>query len=341
MHYCHRKGKRDQMPRARYTCRPPPPVALLTTYQCTIKPFLLHIPRINPHWHMQVQQRTSHPASQAAGPFHGNDTEQPVVLILVGLIGSGKSTFAHALEQHAPRFRRCNQDDLGNRQRVEASARACLREGLSVCIDRTNFDARQRATWIRIAREFPGTDVWVLVFDTPYAVCAQRLRERTDHPTIKTPEDALSILARFHSDYQAPAAHEGYTRLLSLSASEQLPVYTREDVLGILARVRDAPPPPELQTPITGWSDRGRGGYRGWREGGGRGYWRGARGDFQGAARRGAYMQYDRPRDGPNIGADQREDIPGQAYSPGRGSTFSGSWRRGGGESSGPGHQGI
>ncbi|KZT70411.1 P-loop containing nucleoside triphosphate hydrolase protein, partial [Daedalea quercina L-15889] len=139
-----------------------------------------------------------------------------VVLLLVGLIGSGKSTLAQALEQHVPRFRRCNQDDLGSRQRVEALARQCLEEGLSVCIDRTNFDARQRATWIDIAREFPGTEAWVLVFDTPYEVCAQRLQQRTDHPTIKTPEEALPILSRFLSQYQAPSPHEGYTRILNL-----------------------------------------------------------------------------------------------------------------------------
>lgn len=41
-----------------------------------------------------------------------------------------------------PRFRRCNQDELGDRRSVEALARRSLREGLSVCIDRTNFDER-------------------------------------------------------------------------------------------------------------------------------------------------------------------------------------------------------
>ncbi|EPS96882.1 hypothetical protein FOMPIDRAFT_1025210 [Fomitopsis schrenkii] len=269
-----------------------------------------------------------------------NDSGQTVVLILVGLIGSGKSTFAHALEQHVPRFRRCNQDDLGSRQRVEASARACLREGLSVCIDRTNFDARQRATWINMAREFPGTEAWVLVFDTPYAICEQRLRERTDHPTIKTPQEALRILARFHSDYQAPAAHEGHTRLLSLPAPGQLPAYTREDVLSILDRIRDAPPPPEPQTrldayfpppaPSTrGGSDRGRGAYRGWR---GRGERGGGHGGSHRAARRGAYLPHDRPR---GAGAEQRQ-LTGQLYGPGSTSS-SGSWRRSEGESSGQG----
>ncbi|KZT00666.1 P-loop containing nucleoside triphosphate hydrolase protein, partial [Laetiporus sulphureus 93-53] len=169
---------------------------------------------------------------------------QQVVLLLVGLVGSGKSTFAQALEAHLPHFRRCNQDDLGDRHAVEELARRTLVEGLSVCIDRTNFDERQRATWINIAREFPGTQVWVLVFDTPYEVCAERLRHRADHPTIKTPEVGLSVLARFSSQFRAPAPHEGHQRLLALRpADHPAPEYAREDVLAILRRVRDAPPP--------------------------------------------------------------------------------------------------
>ncbi|KAJ6504865.1 P-loop containing nucleoside triphosphate hydrolase protein [Mycena vitilis] len=164
-----------------------------------------------------------------------------VVLILVGLIGSGKSTFAQALEDHLPEFRRCNQDDLGDRRQVENLARQSLREGSSVCIDRTNFDASQRAHWIKIAREFPGTSVWVLVFDTPKHLCASRLRTRTQHPTIKSPEDALSILDRFSWQYRAPSQEEGYDRILHLQPSEQELLYSHSSLAAILRRVRDAP----------------------------------------------------------------------------------------------------
>jgi len=52
-----------------------------------------------------------------------------------------QSTFAQALEEHYPQFRRCNQDDLGDRRSVEQLARRSLSEGKSVCIDRTNFNA--------------------------------------------------------------------------------------------------------------------------------------------------------------------------------------------------------
>ncbi|KDR67974.1 hypothetical protein GALMADRAFT_257499 [Galerina marginata CBS 339.88] len=137
-----------------------------------------------------------------------------IVLILCGLIASGKSTFAEALEEHYPQFRRCNQDDLGDRRSVEQLARETLNQELSVCIDRTNFNAAQRSYWIQIAREFPGTAVWVIVFDTPYEICAARLQTRTSHPTITSPELGLSVLSRFAADFQHPAPGEGYERIL-------------------------------------------------------------------------------------------------------------------------------
>jgi len=193
------------------------------------------------------------------------DVEEQVVLVLVGLIGSGKSTFAQALEQHFPaQFRRCNQDDLGNRSRVEALARRTLREGSSVCIDRTNFNAAQRSHWINIAREFPGTAVWVIVFQTPYEVCAARLRERTSHPTITSPEHGLSVLARFANEFEDPSAHEGYDRLIALRPSDHpSSIYTHADITSILQRLRDATPLTSLVTTDTNSWRRGNSSFRG------------------------------------------------------------------------------
>ncbi|KJA15243.1 hypothetical protein HYPSUDRAFT_149384 [Hypholoma sublateritium FD-334 SS-4] len=204
------------------------------------------------------------------------DAQGQIVLILCGLVASGKSTFAEALEQHFPRFRRCNQDDLGDRRRVEQLTYDTLEQGLSVCIDRANFDATQRAHWIRIAREFSGTQIWVIVFDTPYETCAARLQTRTGHPTISSPEQGRSILARFASDFTHPAAREGYDRILYITpADHPSPVYTRADIATVLRRVRDAPPAAQSarQTPryahpgpsFSGNPNRGRRGM--WHEG--------------------------------------------------------------------------
>lgn len=40
---------------------------------------------------------------------------------------------------------------------------------------------RQRSHWIGIAREFPGTPVWVIVFDTPYDVSAKNPADAAVH----------------------------------------------------------------------------------------------------------------------------------------------------------------
>lgn len=176
---------------------------------------------------------------QDAVSFAGTQT----MLILVGLVASGKSTFAQALERHFPQFRRCNQDELGTRQDVESLAHRTLREGLSPCIDRTNFDASQRSHWINIAREFPGTSISVIVFDTPYQVCSSRLLQRSSHPTIKDPQQGQSILARFASDFRFPRPDEGYDHIIYLTPSDHpRPEYTREDIGLILQRLQTSSP---------------------------------------------------------------------------------------------------
>ncbi|KIK83710.1 hypothetical protein PAXRUDRAFT_832026 [Paxillus rubicundulus Ve08.2h10] len=161
------------------------------------------------------------------------------MLILMGFIASGKSTFADALENYFPRFRRCNQDNLGNRRKVEDLAYQTLREGGSPCIDRTNFNAQQRSYWTTIARVFPGTSISVIVFDTPYNVCASRLQRRTSHPTIKDVRQGMSVLRRLASDFQLPSSDEDYDHIMYLQTSDHPRAdYTRNEVLSILERLK-------------------------------------------------------------------------------------------------------
>ena len=81
-------------------------------------------------------------------PFRSNAQPQ-TLLILTGLPGSGKSTFAHALTSlptgpHPHRkWTRASQDDSVSkrRQEVEATVLAALGRGENVVVDRVNFDA--------------------------------------------------------------------------------------------------------------------------------------------------------------------------------------------------------
>ncbi|KAI3600481.1 hypothetical protein WG66_001799 [Moniliophthora roreri] len=112
---------------------------------------------------------------------------------------------------------------------------------MSVCIDRTNFDTAQRKHWVNIAREFPGTLIWVIVFDTPYEVCRERIQKRISHPTIKSPEQGLSVLQRFATDFQSPQPSEGFDRILCLNTTVfPTPIFSRSDIAEILQRVRNS-----------------------------------------------------------------------------------------------------
>ncbi|KDN43237.1 hypothetical protein RSAG8_06204, partial [Rhizoctonia solani AG-8 WAC10335] len=183
-----------------------------------------------------------------------------ILIILCGLVGSGKSTFATALQREFPEFRRCNQDELGRREAVEREVYAALSQGLSVCVDRTNFDPSQRRTWIDIARQYPGVEIWGITTDTPYDACHARLIERKNHPTLHTPEKAVEVLSRFSSQFVPINLGEGLNRLYSITPNGS-PDYTREELENILAAVRETPfsPSPESIPPVSN-SSRGHGG---------------------------------------------------------------------------------
>lgn len=86
-------------------------------------------------------------------PRRGANLAQPqTLLVLVGLPGSGKSTFANALvaasespawPPHARRWVRASQDDAPSkrRQEVEGLVARALADGHNVVVDRVDFDA--------------------------------------------------------------------------------------------------------------------------------------------------------------------------------------------------------
>lgn len=84
-------------------------------------------------------------------------------------------------------------------------------QGNNLIIDRQNFDAKQRSHFVRLAREFQ-VELTAVVFEVSPDVsslhvsmillmivqeCARRLKRRTNHPTIESPEKALELLDNF------------------------------------------------------------------------------------------------------------------------------------------------
>ncbi|GAA5860813.1 hypothetical protein JCM3774_003147 [Rhodotorula dairenensis] len=146
----------------------------------------------------------------------GNIREPQELIVLAGVVGSGKSTLSQAWQRHLPYWVRVNQDDLGDRRTCEAAVRSALSQGRNVVVDRQNFDAPQRRTWLEIANEFPGVRVGGMVMGTPKDECRTRLLARTGHPTIDNPDLAVTLLEKFSGLWEEPRIDEGFDQLITL-----------------------------------------------------------------------------------------------------------------------------
>ncbi len=157
-----------------------------------------------------------------------------LMILLVGIPGSGKSTFANNLVATNPnKFVRINQDTLKTRKKCEQRCRQAMLDGKTVIIDRVNFDQEQRKHFIDIAMELNsmrsnennnenGNDISVscpidcVFFDYPMEVCISRCVERTNHETLKDETLIRQVVPRMHRLLDVPSQ-----QLMDSSSSSQ------------------------------------------------------------------------------------------------------------------------
>ena len=145
------------------------------------------------------------------------------IVVLVGLPGSGKSTYlarlgAPALSSDAIRKLLADDEtDQGANDRVFQTLRYLLRHRLALgrpvtYIDATNLTPEERRVYLGIGQSF-GCQVEAVFFDVPLEVCRQRNAGR--HRVV--PEEALERLA---GRLVPPSQEEGFDRVTVVKETE-------------------------------------------------------------------------------------------------------------------------
>lgn len=138
------------------------------------------------------------------------------LLVLIGLPGSGKSTYAKEWVKEDPENRvRYNNDDFRtmilktwenkpNQVVIEskiALLKTWMRMELDIVVDNTNLMSYEIESYKVLVRDFPEYEVVLKIIDTPLEICKERNQTRDSHMDNSFLDQAQKLLNEIKKEY--------------------------------------------------------------------------------------------------------------------------------------------
>jgi predicted kinase len=159
---------------------------------------------------------SAHPAEAAAPATAAARAPKGVVVLAIGLPGSGKSSWfkRHNITPLSSDLLRSLLFDDPTEQRFQDLVFSNLRSMLKArliarrptnYVDATNLTPHERHNWIKLAKDY-GYEVHAVFFDVPLEVCLERNRKRQRLVS----ED---VMRRMSDKLKPPAFEEGFAKI--------------------------------------------------------------------------------------------------------------------------------
>eukprot|EP00405_Crypthecodinium_cohnii_P010526 CAMPEP_0206430020 /NCGR_PEP_ID=MMETSP0324_2-20121206/6574_1 /ASSEMBLY_ACC=CAM_ASM_000836 /TAXON_ID=2866 /ORGANISM="Crypthecodinium cohnii, Strain Seligo" /LENGTH=1105 /DNA_ID=CAMNT_0053895785 /DNA_START=60 /DNA_END=3378 /DNA_ORIENTATION=+ len=195
----------------------PPTSSELIRYLRERRPGSIETERQEQFLKQYISEMWKAPQATPEAPKVNPSKKLPKLVMMVGLIGSGKSTFAKVLESAAG-YVRINQDEQGRSGCEEALQKALKNSkkgDVRMVLDRCNLTKDERKQWREACGNPKSEDIVCIFFNFNLEACKIQAAARTNHPTIKQGGGAR-ILDEEAKLLQPPDASEKFGKLIEV-----------------------------------------------------------------------------------------------------------------------------